>query len=297
MVAESWRQDPAREGVWRFRLRPGLSFQSGDALRRGRRRRRPAAARRPGRGADQRVLLAKRRRRPLRGRRGARASCTSRAPACRGCCARGTRRSTTRRAAGRPARSSAGRPATAPARSRSSSPSRARTSTSPAGTATAARARVAAEPGRRRTSTAIRWIPILDDRERAAALERGEIDCLQNASLLDVDRLAANPELEVIEFQQSALVYMGLDHQRVRPDVRVRRAISHAIDRQALVDARPRRPRLAGVLADPVALAVVRAGGRGAGRVRPARRQRSCSTPPGSRPAPTASDSSWRRSS
>ena len=80
----------------------------------------------------------------------------------------------------------------------------------------------------------IRWIPILDDRDRAAALESGEVDCIQNASLLDVDRLAANPELEVIEFQQSALVYMGLDHVAF-PDVRVHRALSQAIDRRALV--------------------------------------------------------------
>jgi ABC-type transport system substrate-binding protein len=79
-------------------------------------------------------------------------------------------------------------------------------------------------------------VPILDDRERAAALEAGEIECLQNASLLDVDRLAANPELEVIEFQQSALVYMGVDCEGAGRDVRVRRALSQAIDRQALVD-------------------------------------------------------------
>jgi peptide/nickel transport system substrate-binding protein len=82
----------------------------------------------------------------------------------------------------------------------------------------------------------VRWSPILDDRERAAALERGELDCLQNASLLDVDRLVANPELEVIEFQQSALVYMGVDCETAGRDVRVRQAISLAIDRQALVD-------------------------------------------------------------
>ena len=85
----------------------------------------------------------------------------------------------------------------------------------------------------------VRWVPILDDRERAAALERGEVDCIQNASLLDVDRLAANPELEVIEFQQSALVYLGLDHRGADErlgDLRVRRAVSHAIDRHALVE-------------------------------------------------------------
>lgn len=85
----------------------------------------------------------------------------------------------------------------------------------------------------------VRWVPILDDRERAAALERGEVDCIQNASLLDADRLAANPDLEVIEFQQSALVYMGLDHgadEHRFGDVRVRRAFSQAIDRRALVE-------------------------------------------------------------
>src|SRR5437899_1915485 len=58
----------------------------------------------------------------------------------------------------------------------------------------------------------IRWIPILDDRDRATALEDGDVDCIQNASLLDVEGLTANPHLEVIEFQQSALVYLGLDH-------------------------------------------------------------------------------------
>ena len=71
MVAESWRQDPERENVWRFRIRPGLTFQSGAPCDAGGGGGCAAPARRPGRGADQRVLLAQRRRRERRGRRGA----------------------------------------------------------------------------------------------------------------------------------------------------------------------------------------------------------------------------------
>jgi peptide/nickel transport system substrate-binding protein len=83
----------------------------------------------------------------------------------------------------------------------------------------------------------IRWIPILSEGDRAAALESGEVDCIQNASMLDFDRLQSNPELVVIEFQQSALVYLGLDHQSQLGfgDVRVRRAFAHAIDLEAIV--------------------------------------------------------------
>jgi peptide/nickel transport system substrate-binding protein len=85
---------------------------------------------------------------------------------------------------------------------------------------------------------AVRWIPLLGEGERATALEEGRVDCVQNPSLLDVDRLRASPELEVVSFQQSSLAYLALDHQTTRlgfDDLRVRQAISHAIDREAIV--------------------------------------------------------------
>ena len=85
----------------------------------------------------------------------------------------------------------------------------------------------------------IRWVPLPDEEGRAAALEDGIVDCVQNPSLLHVDRLAASPDLEVISFQQSALVYLALDHETTRlgfDDIRVRRAISCAIDRDAIVE-------------------------------------------------------------
>ena len=84
----------------------------------------------------------------------------------------------------------------------------------------------------------IRWIPLVDEAERASALEAGDIHSVQNPSLLDVERLKENPDLRVVEYQQSSLAYFALDqlHPDLRfDDVNVRRAISHAIDRTRIV--------------------------------------------------------------
>ncbi len=84
----------------------------------------------------------------------------------------------------------------------------------------------------------VRWIPLLDEDGRAAALEEDEVDCIQNPSFLHVERLRENPELRVITYQQSSEAYLAVDHQTERlgfHDQRVRQALSHAIDRQAIV--------------------------------------------------------------
>jgi len=91
----------------------------------------------------------------------------------------------------------------------------------------------------------VRWVAILDERERAAALEAGEVDCAQNPSVLDVARLRQHPDLEVIVHQQSALAYLAVDHETRElgfHDVRVRRALSLALDRERLA-----REDLAGI--------------------------------------------------
>jgi peptide/nickel transport system substrate-binding protein len=81
----------------------------------------------------------------------------------------------------------------------------------------------------------VRWVPLLSESDRAAALDAGEVDCVQNVSFRDRVRLESNPELRVIAFQQSALVYLALDHETAPfGDERVRRAISHALDRDLL---------------------------------------------------------------
>ena len=238
MLAESWRQDPDREHVWRFRdqARPEVP------IRRARATPRPS----PTRCASTAIRS---RRRSTRS-----SGETSPGVRCRG--RRGPRRAPRaerRHAAAapllalgdpQPGGAPGGRRGVRPDDVRrhraihaSSSRSPGRISTSPAGRATA----VPARRGRSNNGPAhldgIRWIPILDDRERAAALERGELDCLQNASLLDVDRLRGEPGDRGDRVPAvGARLHGPRPRGRSAGDVRVRRAISLAIDRNALVE-------------------------------------------------------------
>lgn len=86
--------------------------------------------------------------------------------------------------------------------------------------------------------TAIEWISILDEDERLDALERGDVHCLHGPPLDQVERLRADPRFAVVEYPQASSMYLTLDWRRRElgfDDLRVRRAISLALDRDALV--------------------------------------------------------------
>ncbi len=85
----------------------------------------------------------------------------------------------------------------------------------------------------------ISWIPITEASQRANELEAGNVDAVKNPPPQDVERLKANSDLVVVEFQELSNFFLSVnlgDTKLGFDDIRVRQAISAAIDRQALVD-------------------------------------------------------------
>lgn len=85
----------------------------------------------------------------------------------------------------------------------------------------------------------IRWVVLTEPATRAQELEAGNIDALHAPAFQDVERLKGNPDLAVIEFPEMSLYMLGLNFKKKElgfDDVRVRQAISQAIDRQAIAD-------------------------------------------------------------
>ena len=86
----------------------------------------------------------------------------------------------------------------------------------------------------------IRWVDVKEPATRAAELEAGNIDALHGPAFSDIERLKNDDDFNVIENVTWGHWFMGLNHTREQfgfNDVRVRQAVSHAIDRQAIVDA------------------------------------------------------------
>jgi peptide/nickel transport system substrate-binding protein len=92
--------------------------------------------------------------------------------------------------------------------------------------------------GNDRPPDSIEWSAILDPAERLDALESGRVHVIHAPPLNEVDRLVSEGRLRVVEFAQQSNVYLTVDFRRTDlrfDDVRLRLALSFAIDREALV--------------------------------------------------------------
>ncbi|NBB71632.1 MAG: ABC transporter substrate-binding protein [Alphaproteobacteria bacterium] len=99
--------------------------------------------------------------------------------------------------------------------------------------------------------------PITSDGPRVAALLAGDVDFIDKPPLQDLPRLEDDPDLEVAQGLSNRVIYLHMDQYMddtpgvsgvpANPfkDVRVREALSRAIDREAIVD------RIMGGVAEP----------------------------------------------
>jgi peptide/nickel transport system substrate-binding protein len=90
--------------------------------------------------------------------------------------------------------------------------------------------------------------PIKSNATRMAALASGELDMVQDPSLQDIPRLKRDPSLRVVEGAENRVIFLVLDQERTElkysdvkgrnplKDIRVRKALYHAIDLQAIRD-------------------------------------------------------------
>jgi peptide/nickel transport system substrate-binding protein len=82
----------------------------------------------------------------------------------------------------------------------------------------------------------INWKYIQEAASRALSIENGELDALHGPAFQDIGRLKSNSNLVVTQVGEESVWFMGLNFDRLEfGDVRVRQAVSHAIDRDAIV--------------------------------------------------------------
>ncbi|NGM18460.1 ABC transporter substrate-binding protein [Roseomonas stagni] len=107
--------------------------------------------------------------------------------------------------------------------------------------------------GRRPAFATVDYRMITNDAGRTAALLAGDVDLIDQVPTPDIDRLRRNDRLLLSEIDAMRYIYFALDHMRTGPspfitdndgrpldrnplkDVRVRRALSLAVDRAAIV--------------------------------------------------------------
>lgn len=86
---------------------------------------------------------------------------------------------------------------------------------------------------------AIRWTVITEAGQRATQLENGDIDTLIGPAPQDIGRLESNPDLTTIRHPEWSgfHIAMNRDYDEFFGDALTRQGLSHALDRQGMVDA------------------------------------------------------------
>lgn len=86
---------------------------------------------------------------------------------------------------------------------------------------------------------AIRWSVITEGGQRATMLENGELDTLLGPSYADLERLKSNSDLTVIQHPEWSgyQLSMNRDYPEFFGDKLTRQGLSHALNRQGMVDA------------------------------------------------------------
>jgi glutathione transport system substrate-binding protein len=84
----------------------------------------------------------------------------------------------------------------------------------------------------------ITFKPVLEAAARVAGLEAGDYDVIYDVPPQDAQRLSANPNLNVVRRPSLRGYYIGMNELRPQfQDVRVRQALNHAINKEAIVKA------------------------------------------------------------
>jgi peptide/nickel transport system substrate-binding protein len=94
--------------------------------------------------------------------------------------------------------------------------------------------------------TEVVYTPIKNDATRLSALQSNELDFVLDPPLQNIEQVKRNPQLKVVEGPEQRVLFLGMDQSRDQllyssvkgknpfKDVRVRRAIAHAIDQDAI---------------------------------------------------------------